>query len=212
MTGPGRRSIASRAAATGPSRIGSGSPGVVADERAQPERQAVDQDRLVGLRARERRREVVPDLDRRPVGRTLAAMPGDPVVELRVARRGRREEPDAAAVREPRRGGEPEPALAAPGAAEDEDQRPATQPVAGRADDRGEGRGHDDGRDDSSTEAPSPSPSSRPRAATISREAASPSAAPTTAPTATAGPSAASPATRPGPRRRRRRARPRPPR
>ena len=59
---------------------------VVAEERAEPERQAVDQDRLVGSVARQGGDEVGADLDRRPGGRPLRAVAGDAVVELGVAR------------------------------------------------------------------------------------------------------------------------------
>ena len=66
----------------------------------------------------------VADLDRRPGGRPRRAVAGDPVVELGVARPGGREEPDAAALAgQPGRGGESEPALAAPRPTERQDQR-----------------------------------------------------------------------------------------
>ena len=57
----------------------------VAKQRAEPERQAVDQDRLGRLGRGDGRRKVAADVDRRPLGRALRPVPADPVVELRVA-------------------------------------------------------------------------------------------------------------------------------
>ena len=118
------RSIAASAAATGPSRIGSIAGGIVAEEGAEPEREAVDQDRLVGLvRAMAAARSVPTSIVGQAAGRARAVA-GDPVVELGVARPGRRQEPDAPAVAgQPCRGGQAEPALAAARAAEGQDQR-----------------------------------------------------------------------------------------
>ena len=47
---------------------------VVAEQRAQPEREAVEEDRLGRVGRRQRRREVEADIDRRPVCRPLASM------------------------------------------------------------------------------------------------------------------------------------------
>src|SRR4029079_16915408 len=97
---------------------------LVAEDRAQPEREPIDEDDLASVRPRKGRRELVSDLDRRPRRGPGSLVACDPVVELGVAGPGRREEPDTPGVSgQPCRGGQPERALPAAGATEDEDER-----------------------------------------------------------------------------------------
>ena len=86
--------------------------------------------------------------------RALAAVAGDPVVELGVARPGRREEPGPAAARQPPGRGQPEAALAAARAAEGEDQRAGhvTAIATATADDRPRRRQLDDRAQDVAVE------------------------------------------------------------
>ena len=74
------------------------------------------------VRARAAARSVPTSIVGQAAGRSRA-VPGDPVVELGVARPGGREEPGATAVRQAGRGREPEAALAAAGPPERQDQR-----------------------------------------------------------------------------------------
>jgi hypothetical protein len=95
----------------------------VAEQRAEPQGQAVDEDRLRRLGAVDRPGQVVADIDRRPLGRALGPVTPYPVVELLVADPRRREEPRPALAGQPPRGREAESALATARAAQREDQR-----------------------------------------------------------------------------------------
>ena len=53
-------------------------------QHGEPQRQAVDQDRLGRLGRGYGSRKVAADVDRRPLGRALRPVPADPIVELRV--------------------------------------------------------------------------------------------------------------------------------
>ena len=96
---------------------------LVAEQSAQPERQAVDQDGFVRLGLGERGGEVAADLDGRPIAGRSA--------RWRAIRSSSSGSPGHAVARnqarplagEPARRGQPEPALAAARAAEREDQR-----------------------------------------------------------------------------------------
>ena len=95
----------------------------VAQQRAEPEGQPVDEDRLRRLGLREGGVKVRPYLERRPRRRALTPMSGDAVIELGVAGPRGPEEPRASVARQPPGGRKSEPALAAARAADDEDQR-----------------------------------------------------------------------------------------
>ena len=62
----------------------------IAQQRAEPERQPVDEDGLGRLRGRDGCGQIGPDVDGRPVGRSFGTVAPDPVVEFLVARPGSR--------------------------------------------------------------------------------------------------------------------------
>jgi hypothetical protein len=105
---------------------------LVADEGADPQRQAVEEDDPTGLDRAQGGREARADLDRRPGLRPDTTVTGDPAVELGVAGPSRREVGDGLSPGEGRGALQAEAALAAPRAAEDEDETTLTGPRPSR--------------------------------------------------------------------------------
>ncbi len=96
---------------------------VVPQEHREPQGQAVDEDRLRGLGRADGSSEVGADIDRRPACRAFRAVTADAVIELWVTGDGGGKEPGAPVAGKPAGRRESEPALAAPGPTEREDQR-----------------------------------------------------------------------------------------
>src|SRR3954469_15180719 len=97
--------------------------GLVAEQRAEPEGETVDQDDVTCVCASERGGEVASDLDGRPSRRTGGPVTRDPVIELGIAGPRGREEPDTVGPSgQPRRGRKAERALPAARPAKDQDE------------------------------------------------------------------------------------------